>query len=186
MNRYLLPALVLLLAGGPAAAAEWHVDPAASRLEFQASYQGAPAPGAFRRFEVNLAFDPARPADGRLRVRVALASFDMGSAEINEAVRDPAWLDLAHFTTAEFVSGDIRAAGGPEGYVAHGTLRLKGVERAVAVPFRWQAADGGAHMTGELTLDRTAFDVGTGEWAAGDIIGREVRLRFDLHLVPAH
>lgn len=176
--------LVLGLSGG-VAAGDWQLDPAASRLEFQAAYEGTPAPGAFRRFDVRLAFDPARPVDGKLQVRVPLASFDMGSAEINEAVRAPEWLDLAQFMQAEFTSNDIRAAG--EGrYVARGVLRLKGVERELAVPFRWQPEGAGARMSGNVTLDRRAFNVGTGEWAAGDTIGREVRLRFDVHLVPAH
>lgn len=176
--------LLLLFVAAGAAAAEWRMDPDASRLRFQASYQGEAAPGAFRRFDTRLTFDPDRPAEGRLQVRVALASFDMGSREIHEAVREPEWLDLGRFEAAEFVSTDIRRDGG-DGFVAHGTLRVKGIERRVAVPFRWHAADGSARMTGAVTLDRGAFGIGTGEWAASDTIGLEVKVTFDVRLVSA-
>ena len=37
-------------------------------------------------------------------------------------------------------------------------------------------------MKGEVVVDRTQFDVGSGEWATGETIGIEVRVRFDLVL----
>jgi hypothetical protein len=37
-------------------------------------------------------------------------------------------------------------------------------------------------MRGELAIDRTRFDVGSGEWSGGDTIGTEVRVRFEVIL----
>ena len=180
-SRVLAP--VLLGLAGAAGAAEWRLDSTASRLEFQAYYQGDPVPGRFREFDAQLVFDPEQPAQGRLEVTVALASFDMGSREIHDAVRTPEWLDLGRFAQARFTSTDIRRLAGAR-YVAHGTLRLKGAARVVEVPFEWQPAGSGARLRGELTLDRGAFGIGTGEWADGDTIGREIRVRYDVRLVP--
>jgi polyisoprenoid-binding protein YceI len=39
-------------------------------------------------------------------------------------------------------------------------------------------------MSGELSLQRTDFNIGTGEWSAGDIIGLEVDVRFEVALEP--
>lgn len=176
--------LVLLGAGAACFAADWRLEPQASRIEFRSYYQGQPAPGRFREFDARIVFDPAQPEDGRVQLSVALASFDMGSREIEEAVRAPEWLDLARFTRARFISADIRRQA-PGRYLAHGILRLKGMKHALAVPFQWQAAGDGARMTGEFALDRTAFDVGSGEWANGDIIGTRIDVLFDLRLRPA-
>ena len=165
-------------------AADWRMDPAASRLEFSASYQGEPAPGKFKQFDTRLNFDPARLAKSELIVTVKLTSIDMGSAEINDAVRGPEWFDLAKFMQAEFRSTDIKRAAADR-YIARGTLNLKGAQRPLEVPFRWKADGKSATMAGEITLDRTAFGIGTGEWAAGDPIALAVKVKFDLRLQPA-
>ncbi|HEY8552957.1 MAG TPA: YceI family protein [Burkholderiales bacterium] len=178
--RWLLSVFVLCAAAA-VQAAEWRMDRAASRLEFQASYQGEPVPGAFREFETKLRFDPVRPADGRLEVLIKIPSVDFGSAEINEAVREPEWFDVKRFAEASFVSSRIEATG-PGRYVAHGTLTLKGVKQSVAVPFEWRASGKSATMKGEVTLKRTAFGIGTGEWESGDLIGLDVKVLFDVAL----
>lgn len=185
MNRCVYFCLVSMLTyAGSSMAAEWRMEPAASRLEFTATYQGEPAPGQFKQFDTRLQFDPSRPGKSELVVRVTLTSFDMGSAELNEAVRGPEWFDLAKFMQAEFHSTDIKASGTGR-YVARGTLNLKGAQRAIEVPFRWKADGENATMTGEIVLDRTAFGIGTGEWATGDPIAVSVKVSFDVKLRPA-
>ncbi len=173
--------LFLCLAAAGAAAADWRMLADDSRLEFVVAYSGQPAPGVFRRFATELQFDPARPADGRLRVTVATLSADLDSADINEAIAAPEWFDFAHFAAAHFDSETI-AADDDGGFVATGRLRLKGIERAIVVPFAWTQAGDRAVMRGELVLRRSWFGIGTGEWAATDIIGDDVRVRFDVAL----
>src|SRR5690606_15657041 len=134
-------------------------------------------------FEVLLELGPGGREPERLEVTVALASFDMGSREILDAVRAPEWLDLTRFPTARFVSDDIRRQGA--GYVARGRLRLKGIEREVTAPFEWERGNDAGRLRGATVIDRTAFDVGTGEWASDDPIGLEIRIAYDVRLVPA-
>ena len=184
LRARLAGALILASVGATAPAADWGMDAAASRLEFIATYERQAAPGVFRRFNTRLRFDPERPQGGRLHVTVMLANTDMDSTDINEAIRAPEWFDLARFQQAEFTSSDIRRTA-PRQYVARGVLRLKGVNREVTVPFTWDGAGDTAVMAGELTLDRTAFGIGTGEWAAGDPIGLHVKVKFKVTLRKA-
>jgi polyisoprenoid-binding protein YceI len=67
-------------------------------------------------------------------------------------------------------------------YAARGTLSLKGMKRAVEVPFTWTASGDGAAMEGELTLMRGDFGIGLGEWKATDTIGAEVKVKFKVKL----
>ncbi|HLF23956.1 MAG TPA: YceI family protein, partial [Burkholderiales bacterium] len=181
---YVCSLLVTMLFARPAMAADWRMDPGGSRLEFSASYQGEPAPGRFKQFDTRMNFDPARLGKSELIVTVKLSSVDMGSAEIDEAVRAPEWLNLSKFTRAEFRSTDIKRAA-TDRYVARGTLNLKGRQRPLDVPFSWKPDGKAATMMGEVTLDRTAFGIGTGEWATGDPIGVGVKISFNVRLQPA-
>ncbi len=184
--RYFAAWCFLLLAGAPgsACAADWRMDAGGSRLEFIVTFEKTPAPGVFKEFDTRLSFDPDKPGVSRLDVVVKVTSADMMSADVNNGFRGPEWFDFARFPQAEFHSTDIRRAEGNR-YVARGTLKLKGVQQPVEVPFAWTAGADSATMEGELTLKRGSFGIGTGEWAATNVIGADVRVKFRVRLRKA-
>ncbi len=173
----------LLAAGAPhpARGADWKMDPAGSRLEFVATFEKTPAPGVFKEFHARMRFDPKEPAGGSLEVTILVTSADMNIPDVNKEIRGKDWFDYAGFPQAEFRSTDLRRAQGNR-YVAHGTLSLKGVKQPVEVPFTWTGSADGATMEGELTLKRGAFGIGAGEWAATDVIGADVKVKFKVKL----
>ncbi|MDH5172171.1 MAG: YceI family protein [Gammaproteobacteria bacterium] len=179
-----LGALWLALAvGAHAAPAEWR-SIEGGNFSFATSYEGEPLGGSFSRFELAFRFDPDAPAAAQLVVSVDLTAADMGDPDMNAVLFDEAWFDIGRFATAVFESTAVQSRGEAE-FVASGVLKLKGVERSVAVPFRWSRNGDRARMTGEFSLRRTDFGVGSGEWSTGDSIGLEVRLAFDIPLSPA-
>ncbi|RZL86851.1 MAG: YceI family protein [Variovorax sp.] len=165
-----------------AQAADWKMDPAGSRLGFIATFEKTPAPGVFKIFDVRMGFDPETPAGSRLDVTIRVASADMANADINKAIAGADWFDFARHAQAEFHATDIRRSEPPGRYIARGTLALKGVQQPVEVPFTWNAAGEGATMEGEFTVKRASFGIGTGEWAATDVIGPDVTAKFRVHL----
>ena len=182
MKRPACLALLLASAALPQAfAADWRMDPAASRLDFAATYENAAAPGVFREFDVRLDFDPERPADGRLEVGIRVASADMANADINKAIAAAEWFDFARHPQAEFRATEIRRVQANQ-YLARGTLKLKGVQQPVEVPFSWNATADGASMQGEFVVKRLPFGIGTGEWASTSIIGPAVTVKFLVRL----
>jgi len=181
-------ALLLAAAATPVRAADWRMEAAGSRLEFTALFEKTAAPGVFREFDTRLRFDPEKPADSRLEVSIKVVSADMMSVDINNAIRAAEWFDFARFPQAEFRTTDIRRIEANR-YVARGALTLKGLQQAVEVPFTWSAvpAPAGARgafagMEGEFILRRSAFGIGSGEWAATNVIGAEVRVKFRVRL----
>lgn len=167
----------------PAQADEWR-SKEGSRFGFETTFEGVAMPGEFAKFAVAFSFDPARPGDGCLRVTVDLAAADMGDPDMNAVLYEPAWFDTQQFAAAIFTSSEIVELA-PGEFLAKGTLDLKGIREPVEVPFAWDRTGDVAVMTGELELDRTRFDVGSGEWASGDAIGIEVKLSFRVQLEPA-
>lgn len=178
--RHRLIACIPLLIAATAAADEWQVDRAASRLNFVPTFEGRPTVGQFRDFAVQLRFDPSSPETGQMYVTVSLMSADLSSKDINEAIRGSEWLDVARYPKAEFESSRIHGSNGR--YVAEGTLKLKGVTQVIKVPFNWNSSEKEATMVGKLKLDRTDFRIGTGEWSDSRSIGHPVEVRFNLRL----
>lgn len=172
--------LVSMLAVAGAPADEWQMQ-GEGELLFEATWEGETVPGRFHEFEVCLDTGDGGIAGASLTVTVPLESADMDDPDINEAIAGAEWFAVSEYPVATYTSESIEA--GPEGgYVAEGYLDLKGVRLPVSVPFQWRESDGRAAMRGELVIDRTRFDVGTGEWATGEPIGTGVRVRFDVTL----
>lgn len=70
-----------------------------------------PVEGIFGKFSVQLAFDPAKPADGKVLVEIDLNSIDVGNADGNTEVRRKNWFDTKNFPTTQFISSGIRQLG---------------------------------------------------------------------------
>jgi polyisoprenoid-binding protein YceI len=166
---------------GPALAADWKMDPAPSRLEFIATFEKTAAPGVFKEFDTRLRFDPDKPEAGKLDVTVKVTSADMRNGDVNRAIRGPEWFDYARFPQAEFHAEDIRRVA-PGRYLARGVLTLKGMKKELEVPFTWQESANVATMEGDLNVERLPFGIGTGEWANGNTIGLDVRVKFSVRL----
>jgi polyisoprenoid-binding protein YceI len=177
----LLAATLLFAAAPPAQAADWTMDAGSSRLEFAATYEGNSAPGVFREFDTRMRFDVDKPAGGQLDVTIVVKSADMKSADIDKAISGAEWFDFDRFPQAEFHATDIRRTDDRR-YLARGTLSLKGVTKPVAVPFTWTETGDTAQMDGEFSVERGDFGIGTGEWAATNVIGPHVKVKFSVRL----
>ena len=176
---------VALLAPHAAHCADWKMERDGSKLEFTATFEKTPAPGVFKEFDVRLQrFDPAKPAGASLDVTVKVTSADMKIDDVNKEIAGKEWFDYAGFPQAEFHSTELRRTEGNR-YLARGTLSLKGVKQPVDVPFAWTSTAEGAAMEGTLVLKRGTFKIGLGEWAATDVIGGDVEVKFKVKLRKA-
>ena len=181
MRGWLLAAWLCL--PGLTWAQSWINDPAQSRLAFEARWEGSPVPGEFRRFEVRLQADPGSGAPTSLEVRVEVPSLATDLPDVDAALAEPEWFDFARHPEARYRAEDIQSLG-PGRYRAAGELSLKGVSRPLPLEFAWEVNPAGARLNGDLVLDRSAFGIGSGDWAAPEPIALEVQVRFDLGLQP--
>jgi polyisoprenoid-binding protein YceI len=159
----------------------WISQPAQSRLQFVVSYEGQEVVGEFHDFQVKLAFNPSDLTAASLEVLVDITSVDMDSDDLNFEIIKPDWFSAGQFPQARFISDSIRVDG-RNGFVASGSLRLKGVDKPIEVPFTWSSDDGQVLLRGEVELQRTDFAIGTGEWADGGTIDTTVKARYQVSL----
>jgi polyisoprenoid-binding protein YceI len=168
--------LILVLGcGAHAALADecYAVDPARGSVKFELRQAGAPFRGAFRRFGGELCLTQERVT--RIAVWLEPASVDTGLPEIDAALKDREFFDVRSHPRIAFTGAGERG-------VARGTLEIRDRRRDVGIPF--QLAGHGAIRTvsGSLTIDRLAYDVGTGEWSDTRWLGAEVRVEFSAGL----
>ena len=172
----LLPAL--LMQASVSQAAEWRSQ-SDGKLHFEASWEGSALPGRFGSFEVLLVSDDEQIEGGLLTVRVNLGAADMDDPDINEAIAGSEWFSVAQYPVARYRSLSIEKNAAGE-FLVRGELELKDHRKPFELNFEWFEAENTARMSGEFHIDRTDYDVGSGEWASGDTIGKNVSVRFDI------
>lgn len=161
----------------------WTVDAPASRLGFASRFNDEAFTGAFRRWTAAIRFDPARLDQSSVVATIDLASAVTGSPDRDQSLPTSDWFDVARHPSAVFRSTRIRAAG-PGRYLADGVLTLRGVARPLTLPFSLSITGQGARQTARMTaavaLNRSAFGVGQGQWASGEVVPTTVQVTISL------
>ncbi|NRA30697.1 MAG: YceI family protein [Parvularculaceae bacterium] len=156
----------------------WAVDVTSSSVGFQGSMNGKTFDGGFSNFAIGIALDPANPSEGgAIEARIDLGSVDAGDSEKNDALPKETWFHIDAHPIATFRSDAIVATG--EGsFAAEGTLSLKGITKDVTLPFTLDVDDatGRAVAESSVTLNRSDFQVGTGEFAEGKWVSFDVEV----------
>lgn len=174
-------ALALLLAAASAGAADYTAQPG-STLGFSASFQGERFEGRFERFTPRIRFDPAQLQDSRFDVAIDLGSADTDNPDRDEVLLGPEFFAATGQAQARYVATRFRHLGGDR-YVADGELTLRGIRQPVPLQFTWTPGATPV-LTGQATLKRLAFEVGTGDWSDTDLMPDEVSVATRLDLVP--
>lgn len=170
----------LLLTALPAQAQQQLV-PAQSSVEFTAKQMGVPLQGHFKKFDAQVAFDPAKLAASRIRFTVETGSATMGARETDAELPKAPWFNVPQFPQATFESSAIKALGGGKFDVA-GKLTIKGSAVNVSMPVQLAQSGSTTTATGTLPIKRLAFKIGDGEWADTSMVADEVLVKFKLAL----
>lgn len=185
--RIALAAIACVLVSGAAAAGQWQVDPAHSRLSFHPTLAGGEFAGRFERFDAAIRFDPADLAHAQLQVSVDLLAARTGDDERDAALQGADFFHTSRWATARFASTAVRALG-DDRYEVAGQLTLRGVSRPVTLAVRFSRSattTAESRLTGSTTLRRLDFGIGRGEWQSTEWLADGVRVEFDLALRAA-
>ncbi len=148
-----------------------------SRIAFVSRQMGVPVDGEFRKFTVQLSFDPARPETGRAQIDIDMASIDAGSAEANEEVVGKNWFFVKQYPKAGFVSTSVKPLGGGKFEVA-GKLTIRDKTHDVQAPFTLTTQGASTQFDGSFIIKRADFGIGQGVWADFDTVANDVQIQF--------
>ncbi len=178
MKTVLLTCLAFLIAL-PALAqtpmVRWKVDPTRSEIVFAAKNAGHEFTGKFTTWDADITFDPKNLAASAVKVAVNTGSAVTGNNAYDGTLPSNIWFDSKTFPQAVFTANKFTETT-PGNYQALGSLKLKGVAQSVVVPFTVKFAGSEATMTGEFTLNRLNFGVGTASDPTGDWVSKDIKI----------
>jgi cytochrome b561/polyisoprenoid-binding protein YceI len=172
------PAAPVAEAPAPAPATgpvKWAVEPG-STLGFATAWSGAPIEGRFDRWTADIVFSPDALERSRIVVTIDVGSVNTGDKQRDATLPSGDWFDAAAHPKAVFTATRFERKGADR-YLAHGTLELKGIKQPQDLAFQLRIAGDKAQASGTASLDRTAFSIGEGEFAATDQIPGKVTIK---------
>ena len=166
----------------PPATRQWEMDASESSIKFRGKQMGKDFDGSILQFTPQIYFDPLHLDQSKVTVELDLQTIEAGDTDRNKNLLSPEWLDIIEFPTARFETASIKKTA--EGaYVADATLTIHGVIQELEFPFTIDFSGEGkgkysgkdkAVMTGKVTLDRSKFQLGQGDWADPSVIANEI------------
>jgi len=152
----------------------WEILSDQSHIKFTAAQEGESFTGRFKAFSGVINFDPDALDQTHISIEIPLKSVDAGSKDRNSTLPGKVWFSTKAHPIAVYETNEVVAVG--DGYEAKGTLTLKGKTLPVPLFFNLTISDDVATMTGEATLDRTAWDVGAAPWNTNEYVSKAVEI----------
>ncbi|MGZ4828700.1 MAG: YceI family protein [Candidatus Angelobacter sp.] len=187
--RKILGLLLAIVAvyGSALAADEYKIDPNHSSVNFAVTHMMvSTVNGRFNTFEGKILFDDKDVSKSSVSVAIKTTSVNTDNTSRDNDLRSSGFFDVEKFPEITFQSKSVEKKG--NGYVAHGTLAIKGVSKEVDLPFELKGpVDAGkmgkvmgAHAS--LTVNRQDYGVAK----APGMVGNEVKidLNVEAHLAP--
>lgn len=167
----------------------WNIDNNHSNILFKINHFFNEIPGTFHDFGGEVVFDPENAGNSAFDIEIMVASVDTNVQDRDEHLRTDDFFDAQSYPTMHFSSSEVRHVEG-NNYVAHGQLRIKDVTREVELPFEFLGVREHlmrdntlvAGLHGNLTINRTDFGVGVGDFASTAVIGDEVNIEITLQV----
>lgn len=167
---------VVMTAGLSAQAADqWDVVADESAVAFTGTQLGAEFTGVFEAFTADIVFSPDDLAGSSVEVLIDIASANTQNADRDSQIVAPDWFDAAQWPTAKFVTKSFTEISSGK-YEAVADLTIRDVTREVVLPFDLVITDGAAEAVGSVTIKRTDFGVGQGQWTDTSQVGDDVTI----------
>lgn len=166
------------------AAPVWDVVEDKTSISFKGVQMGKEFSGSFGKFDAHIYFDPDNLAESAAAVDIDIASVTTADKERDSNIVGKEWFDTAQFPKARFATTGFRKTA-EGGFEADGTLTIRNISIPLVLPFTLTLGkdENGmdtAEMHATVTLDRSKFALGTGEWADVSIIANEVTVEIGL------
>ena len=183
MRRLLMFFTALTFLTSLAFAGNYSVDKTHTSVGFSVTHMViTDVDGKFKDFEVDLTFDPENLASFNVVATIQIASVDTENQKRDDHLRSPDFFDATTHPTMVFKSSKLEKT--DKGYIAHGTLTIRGVTKDVKLAFEVKGPIKGPWgntrigIKGTTVIDRQDFGV---KWSkvmdgGGFVVSDEVEI----------
>jgi len=157
----------------------WIVNEELSTLSFSGTQTGKEFSGVFEKFDANIVLDPENLLDAHIEIEVDLNSANTADRQRDAAIPGPDWFDVKNFPAAKFISNEINKQDDGS-FNATGELSIRGVTKEVSLPFSLSINGEKALAEGSMSLIRSDFGIGQGEFSTGQWVGLDVKIAYKI------
>jgi len=167
----------------------WEADKDHTSVNFSINHFFSSVTGKFTDFEDDICFDRENLADSKIFFTISVNSINTENQKRDKHLKSDDFFDVETYPTIKFESNRFEKLSENE-YAIHGKLTIKDITRDVVVPMKITGEMEHPMMEGTIilgmlidtTLDRTDYEVGSGDWASTLVVGDEVRIHIPMEL----
>jgi len=163
------------------AQAQQKLVPAQSEIAFVSKQMGVPVDGHFKKFDAQIAFDPAKPEASKIAFSIDMGSATLGAPEPDAELPKASWFNALKFPQATFQSSAVKKLASGK-YEVAGKLSIKGHAQDVVVPVTLSQNGASTTASGAFAIKRLTFKIGENEWADTSMVADDVQVKFKLAL----
>lgn len=133
-----------------------------SKVHFVIKNFGINTGGDFKGLKGDIVFAPENLTSAKFNVTVSASTIDTDNEMRDENLASDEYFDAAKFPVIRIVSTKIEKTNKTVSgfYYLTGTLTIKGITKAISLPFQAVKKPDGYLFTGNFEIDRTDFGVG--------------------------
>ncbi len=143
-----------------------------SQISFAGEHAGMPFSGKFRSWQAQLILPPSNTP--KIEASIDLRSAKTGDRTYDETLTEGDWFDVKNTPKGQFFSQDIQLT--DKGFLVKGELTLRGITQTLEFTLTHTSKG----LTGQLKIDRLAFDIGKDSDPDAEWVSRYITL--NLHI----
>jgi polyisoprenoid-binding protein YceI len=185
---------VVLACASAFAADEYKIDPRHSNVNFSVTHMTvSTVRGRFTDFDGKIVYDDKDISKSSVNVTIKVASITTDVPQRDDHLRSPAFFDAANHPEITFQSKSVEKSS--KGFVAHGTLTIRGVSKDVDLPFELIGPVSTPKVkllaaNASLVINRQDFGVAWNQpfnngFAVSNDVKIDISVEADLPLAPA-
>ena len=145
--------LLCLSVGSAYAQPRWTIQD-----NYEISFSGTKAEGTFRGLKGEILFDPENLQASKFNVSIDVSTISTGNKTKDKHARGESWFEAETFPRIYFTS-EAFSKKAEEEFEVTGRLKLKGIEKKMAILFRCDRSGDNALFTGTMEVNREDFGI---------------------------
>lgn len=189
-HAILIFSAILIYSHAHAAAPEWKMDFDHSGIYFSVNHIYSLVRGHFDKFEGTVMFSPDDLANSRFDFEVEVKSINTNNTKRDGHLNSADFFDSKKFPDMTFKSSSVKHVKDDQ-YTIEGRLTIKDVSKEVSVSltffgikdFPFDQNSEVAGFEARMTIDRLAYNVGSGKYVDMGVVGQEVQVLISMEVL---
>ena len=155
--------------------AVWQIDYENSFIRFRGEQAGAPFEGTWQSWSAKLQFDANALNHSHFDVSIDTNSVFSNDKDRDDYIRSDDFFNSTQFSEAKYTATEFTINDTNKNeFTAKGNLSVKGLNKSLPLTFIIEKSGQTITLNGKASIDRLAWNIGTGDWTDTSWVGQYV------------